>query len=161
MNPLQSSGKVFSLPAGKCLDKGYLRPRQGTRLLGGCNRQISLPFALEDYIVARCRTPTKQPVSWSMDRKPGPLSTSARYGSRRVCRGGDANRNEQFKLKPFEDHGNVPSCHGNTLCVVGCLKPTDVDIQVEACGICGSDVHTISGMNEAECFADKTFSLTM
>ncbi|KAL1974000.1 hypothetical protein VTN31DRAFT_5560 [Thermomyces dupontii] len=30
-----------------------------------------------------------------------------------------------FKLKPFEDH--------------------DVDIQVEACGICGSDVHTISG----------------
>lgn len=31
----------------------------------------------------------------------------------------------QFKLKPFEDH--------------------DIDIAIDACGVCGSDVHTITG----------------
>jgi len=32
---------------------------------------------------------------------------------------------QEFKLKPFEDH--------------------DVDIAIDACGVCGSDVHTITG----------------
>ena len=31
----------------------------------------------------------------------------------------------QFKLKPFEEH--------------------DVDVAIDACGVCGSDVHTITG----------------
>jgi alcohol dehydrogenase (NADP+) len=34
-----------------------------------------------------------------------------------------------FKLKPFGDY--------------------DVDVKIEACGICGSDVHTISGTNHS------------
>lgn len=34
-----------------------------------------------------------------------------------------------FKLKPFGDY--------------------DVDVKIEACGVCGSDVHTISGMNHS------------
>lgn len=34
-------------------------------------------------------------------------------------------RAQQFKPKPFEDR--------------------DVDIQIDACGVCGSDVHTIDG----------------
>ena len=33
---------------------------------------------------------------------------------------------QEFKLKPFEDH--------------------DIDVAVECCGVCGSDVHTINGM---------------
>ena len=32
---------------------------------------------------------------------------------------------QEFKLKPFEDR--------------------DIDIAIEACGVCGSDVHTITG----------------
>lgn len=36
-----------------------------------------------------------------------------------------ANNSLQFKPKPFDDN--------------------DVDIQIEACGVCGSDVHTITG----------------
>jgi D-arabinose 1-dehydrogenase-like Zn-dependent alcohol dehydrogenase len=34
----------------------------------------------------------------------------------------------QFPLKPFEDR--------------------DIDIAIDACGVCGSDVHTITGQSE-------------
>ena len=34
-------------------------------------------------------------------------------------------KSQQYKPKPFEDH--------------------DIDIRIEACGVCGSDVHTIIG----------------
>ena len=35
-------------------------------------------------------------------------------------------KKQEFKLKPFEDR--------------------DIDIAIECCGVCGSDVHTINGM---------------
>jgi D-arabinose 1-dehydrogenase-like Zn-dependent alcohol dehydrogenase len=48
----------------------------------------------------------------------------------------------QFPLKPFEDR--------------------DIDIAIDACGVCGSDVHTITGqlanMNTQN--ARKSFELT-
>lgn len=38
-------------------------------------------------------------------------------------------KKEEFKLKPFEDR--------------------DIDIAIECCGVCGSDVHTVTGVFES------------
>lgn len=39
-------------------------------------------------------------------------------------------KKQEFKLKPFEDR--------------------DIDIAIECCGVCGSDVHTINGTYNLE-----------
>lgn len=57
-----------------------------------------------------------------------------------------------FKLKPFGDHGESWADISDNInpYTQKDLELThnwdvDVDIEIEACGVCGSDVHTISG----------------
>lgn len=48
----------------------------------------------------------------------------------------------QFQLKPFGDYGEK-FLHRVRRNVAD--SGIDVDIKIEACGVCGSDVHTVSG----------------
>ena len=73
----------------------------------------------------QCLIQISSRASWSSPRTNGPTLRSKKCVHCTHFALGLSNSRPQFKAKPFGDR--------------------DVDIKIDACGVCGSDVHTING----------------